>query len=330
MIDRVELARQFVQEKLQQRPDIVAAWVGGSLARGEDTESSDIDLVLLVPGDSAEGLSRGEVDTWREGIYIEAGFVPQNEYNELATVLHDPFKATHINDALILYDPTGFVTQMQQVVRPLFMAPQSLSKRLTFWVESGHTHCGKLREACTMADPTAICGAMLWIVFSVVSVPLLRVGKTPSSSRGLLQLGAVSRPLYDQLCVLEGSSLLTATDVLALQPLLADTLPLIDGKIWGDLPTYFIKKSLWLTQQGYVREAVHAMWMLMGAMAMSLAQPINPEVKAQATRVTTTWLHQMGWTDQASLSAKVELAETLVAAIAKEAADLPSSLVVNE
>lgn len=323
MRNRLELAQQFVQEKLQQRTDIIAAWVGGSTARGEDTESSDIDLVLLMPGESAENLGRGDVDAWREGVYIEAGFISQKEYCDLETVMQDPFKATHMNDALILYDPTGFVTQMQQAVRPLFMKPQWLSKRLKFWVDIGHTHCDKLRQACTLADPLAICAAMMWLIFSGVSVPLLRVGKTPSSSRGLLQLGSVSRPLYAQLCVLEGSVSMKAEDTAALQPLLLETLQLMDRKVWGDLPAYFIKKSEWLISQGYISEAIHAMWMIVGVMPVSLSQPDDPTVRAKAVTLTNAWLQQLGWTGQAELTTKIYLAETLVAEIEKEAANLP-------
>lgn len=325
MQNRLELAQQFVQEKLQQRTDIIAAWVGGSTARGEDTVSSDIDLVLLVSGEIEESLGRGDVDAWRDGVYIEAGFISQKEYSDLEMIMHDPFKSTHMNDALILYDPTGFVTQMQQAVRPLFMELQWLSKRLEFWVDIGHTQYGKLREACTMADPLAICAAMVWLIFSGVSVPLLRVGKTPSSSRGLLQLGSVSHTLYTQLCELEGSVSMKADDTVALQPLLLESLPLIDRKVWGDLPAYFTKKSEWLIRQGYISEAIHAMWMVIGLIPMNLSQTDDPTVKAKAVRITSNWLQQMGWTGQAVLATKVRLAETLVAEIEKEAANLPPS-----
>ena len=56
MMNRIEIARQYVDELLRQRQDIVAVWVGGSVARGEETALSDIDLQLM-----AAGLSNQEI-----------------------------------------------------------------------------------------------------------------------------------------------------------------------------------------------------------------------------------------------------------------------------
>ena len=51
MVDRIEIAKKFIQEQLQKRDDIIGALVVGSVARGEETELSDIDLDLIVEGD---------------------------------------------------------------------------------------------------------------------------------------------------------------------------------------------------------------------------------------------------------------------------------------
>ena len=44
-MNRLEIAKQYLTELLHQRQDIVAAWLAGSVARGEETALSDIDLV---------------------------------------------------------------------------------------------------------------------------------------------------------------------------------------------------------------------------------------------------------------------------------------------
>lgn len=43
MVDRIQMAKQYLQELLAEQDDIVGSFVGGSVARGEWTESSDID-----------------------------------------------------------------------------------------------------------------------------------------------------------------------------------------------------------------------------------------------------------------------------------------------
>jgi predicted nucleotidyltransferase len=72
-MNRLDIAKQYLAELLGQRQDIVAAWLAGSVARGEETAVSDIDLVLMAAGTGV--VSRAGLDTWREGIYIEAGIV---------------------------------------------------------------------------------------------------------------------------------------------------------------------------------------------------------------------------------------------------------------
>ena len=50
MVNRLEIAKQFVQEQLGKRDDIIGVIVAGSVARGEDIEGSDIDLGFIVKG----------------------------------------------------------------------------------------------------------------------------------------------------------------------------------------------------------------------------------------------------------------------------------------
>jgi predicted nucleotidyltransferase len=42
MADRREMAKQYVHEMLEKRDDIVGAFVGGSVARGDDVEGADV------------------------------------------------------------------------------------------------------------------------------------------------------------------------------------------------------------------------------------------------------------------------------------------------
>ncbi len=257
-MNRIEIAQRYVEELLRQRQDIVAAWLAGSVARGEETAFSDIDLALMVAGTGI--VNRAGLDTWREGIYVEAGIVFQQGYTDLEVVLNDPFKATHMNDALILYDPTGFVTQLQNAVRPIYMQPQWLGKRLAFWLDNIRTSLERFREAVTAVDRLEICAAFGWFTFGCASIPLLHAGMTPSSTRGLLLLDRIAPTLKAHLAELEGSTQMSQADVLALEPLLQEMIPFCDAS-FGQLPIYFTKKTLWMAQQGQYQEALHPMWL---------------------------------------------------------------------
>ena len=45
---RIAIAQQYVEEVLRQRQDIVAAWIVGSVARGDESKDSDIDFIVRM------------------------------------------------------------------------------------------------------------------------------------------------------------------------------------------------------------------------------------------------------------------------------------------
>jgi predicted nucleotidyltransferase len=308
-MNRIEIARQYVEELLCQRQDIVAVWIGGSVARGEETALSDIDLQLMVTGTGE--MNRAGLDTWREGIYLEAGLVFQQEYADLEMVLNNPFKATHMNDALILYDPTGCVTQMQNAVRPLYMHPQWLGKRLAFWLDNVRTSLARFRQAVTAGDLLELCAALGWFTFGCASIPLLHAGITPSSTRGLLLLGRAAPTLKAQLAELEGSTQMSAADVVALEPLLLEMIPLGDAS-FGQLPLYFTKKTLWMAQQGQYQEALHPMWLMMYGAAEGCLQRSDPAERATGIDLAHRWLQRTHFEGAEVLAAKLQEAERLL------------------
>lgn len=318
-MNRIEIAKQYLDELLHQRQDIVAAWIAGSVARGEATAFSDIDLVLMAEGTGE--INRAGLDTWREGIYIEAGLVFQQEYTDLETILNNPFKATHMNDALILYDPTGFVTQRQNAVRAVFMQPQWLSKRLAFWLEQTRTTYAQFTAAINAAEPLEICAALGLFTFGCSSIPLLRAGVTPSSSRGLALLGPISPTIKAQLAELEGSTSMSVADVLALEPLLQEGIPLADAAL-GQLPIYFIQKTRWMAQQGQQQEALHAMWLQMGGgVALACIARNDPAERLIAADLMQRWLQRTHFDRPEVLTAKLHHAQaifTQVEALVKE------------
>jgi predicted nucleotidyltransferase len=309
-VNRVEIARQYVEELLDQRQDIIAAWIGGSVARGEETELSDIDLSLMVAGTGI--MDRAGLDHWREGIYIEANLVFQQGYVDLEMVLNDPFKATHMNDALILYDPTEFVTQLQNAVRPVYMQSQWLGKRLNFWLQIMRTTLDQFREAVSAADALRICAALGLFVFSCSSVPLLRAGITPSSTRSLLLLGSIDPKFKEELAELEDSAQMNAEQVLALEPLLQEASPLWVAS-YGQLPIYFVQKMVWMARQGHHQEALHTMWVHMGVGGAQGCLDRNiPAELVVGTDLMQRWLHRLGMHEPSILVAKIQDAEMLL------------------
>lgn len=311
MVNRLALAQRFIEAQLAKRTDIVGAWVCGSTARGEDTEASDIDVALVIAGDSGQSIgARDGVDGWQDGLYYDAGYLSASDFADFATVMQNPMWATHMNHALLHYDPTGHFAQLQQAVRAAFMQPQWVAKRLHYWLEIARAQVSGLPTAIAAGDPLAICQSQGWIPMTLVAIPLLHAGIAPSSTRSLVQLSTISPSLRAQICAFEGSPTLSAEDVLALDLLLGEWMALVDTAKYGHLGDYFAKKALWLARQGLPQEALHCLLLITGAVAGDCRQ--DPAKMAAATALATRWLHALDWEGQPALAAKEALALSLL------------------
>jgi predicted nucleotidyltransferase len=320
LVNRIELAKRFLQQQQKQRDDIVGAWIGGSTAQGEDTESSDIDMILVVSSDQ-KAMQRGGVDTWLDGVYVEAVTLPITWIGSAEEALRNPFSATHMNHALILYDATGILTQQQEAVRASYMEPYWLKMRLQFWLDDVSQHVQGLQTAIGQHNPLQIslhAGRAMW---GFISVPLLRVGLAPSSSRGLLQLALVNKPLHDQIADFEGSRDLRTQDILALEPLFREWIPFADYDDKGNAPEYVAKKAVWLAQQGLPQAALHALWVYLHLIVKDCID--HQEKAVPAAVLAQRWLEAVKWDNEAILQQKGAMAQLLLEELAVLATDLP-------
>jgi hypothetical protein len=323
-MNRLALADRFIQAQLEKRPDIIGAWVGGSTARGEETESSDIDVSLVIAGDTGQRLgARAGVDGWQEGIYFDAGYRSGSDFADLETVMQNPFSATHMNHALLRYDPTGHFTRLQEEVRAVYMQPPWLAKRLNYWLAVARTHVAGFQEAIATDNLLSLGEHARWATAAFVSLPLLRMGMTPSSTRCLIQLGTVAPELQAQLYAFIGANVWTTASVLALEPLQREWLALAERTKHGHLLDYVVHKARWLAHHGEPPSAFACMFAVSAMIAWDCRE--DAAKAAQATALTQRWQAAIHWTGPAVLAAKVALAQSLLQEMETLAADIPAS-----
>ena len=325
MVDRIEIAKKFIHEQIGKRDDIVGAILTGSVSRGEDVEPSDIDISLIIER-NIEGDQQGDVDTWQDGVYIDAKTALAREYADIEKVLQNPFRATHLNDGLILYDPTGFVTQIQKEVRIVFMDPKWVGMRIQFWLERARKNLSGLQASVEVRDPLGICENVGEILWAFTSVPLLRLGITPSSTRALVQLGKTSDKLKERIGEWEGSSKMNADDVLALLTLILEGVSFMNTSKWGILPTEYIAKKIeWLAKNDLYPEALHMLWIGMGVHAEEWRKCEDPGIKSKGFELAQIWLEGIGWEGKVVLEEKLKMAKALLKEIEALAENLPSA-----
>jgi predicted nucleotidyltransferase len=309
MMTHIEIAKHYLNELLHRRDDLVAAALTGSIAKNKAIELSDIDLKLIVAGDPGGELVRDGIDTWYAGIYIDAGLSPQKAYTEVEAVLSDPFKANPLYDAVILYDPTGFLTHLQQVVRARYLEPRWVSQRQRYWVELGRTSFAQFCEGVSEEDPLLLCMGLGRFTYSCGCAPLAEAGIRPSSMKTLAHLAPLAPIIKDSILHLESATPLGVADVLALEPLLFQAIPLI-GVAYGQLPGFYFPKALWMARQGQLEDALHALWLGMAITAGSCRDG-GAAHRAQGTALMQRWLHALGYAEQASLVLKLAVAKSM-------------------
>jgi predicted nucleotidyltransferase len=86
-MDRFSLAKDFVKGIEKKHPDIKKVFLFGSVARREDTEGSDIDLLVVSKGDRFDlrrKITKDVVDTLiKTGVYVSVKTISEKEYQKL-------------------------------------------------------------------------------------------------------------------------------------------------------------------------------------------------------------------------------------------------------
>lgn len=300
----LNLAKQFVTEQRQQQPNLMGALLVGSTARGEETAFSDIDLRLIVQPTVDASLDRNGIDLWRDGIYIDALPVAWEDYTDLEQILTHPIRANDMNLGMLLYDPTGLLAQRQREAQLLFMTAPYMARRVQSLTERIAPRLTNLQRAITVNDQLHICIYTGRLVFELALIPLIQQGIAPSSTRHLRQLRPIAPRLYDQLCAIEGSTKITLETLWHCHQIFAQLSSACDSTRWGHMPDYVVKKMAWMIDNGYEREALHAMWINSGFRVNDCLQSEDPATIAAAQQLTQAWLTAVEWVEQTRYETK--------------------------
>ncbi len=320
MVNRLELAKSIIEEQLRNRSGIVGAFVAGSVARGEATQASDIDVALVVD-EEYDTAGRENLDMWRQGIYIEFPLFPKKQYADLEKVLRNSVTATHVNDALILYDPEGFLTELQKRVRAVFMEPKWVGVRVGNSIDYARQALSAWGDAFVAGDLGSVCEHAGTVMMGYVSACLLGIGVTPSGTRSLEQLGNDFGELKEKICDLEVATRMTPEDMTAANSIFLKCVPLVPPHM-SHLAEDTVKKLAWMATHGLHREAMHTLWVCIGRIVTICRKRDDAAVVEGALAVGREWLRTVGWVGKTVLLDKLETGRAIFKEVVTSAADL--------
>jgi hypothetical protein len=274
--ERIEVGKRYAKAISDEYPDIESVILFGSTIRGDCLPVSDLDMHYIVSRDAPAIQIRKGV---REGVFMDVN----RQYREDLTadaVLSDGYLFGLVNDCVVVFDRTGYVTQVKQEVSrrgDLECAETRLKELATPVVNNARN----FRLAIDAADHAELCrtsGFMMWCL----SDYLLAKHRRPAGGfRTLARLKMVNTDAYLDILKLQDSIYRSADELRSFSEL--------SYRIWN------AEKVDWMFEHGFKDDAFHDLWICLGLKAKDLrngvAGCLAPEIRSRSRE----WLERLDW-----------------------------------
>jgi hypothetical protein len=299
--DALAVARALVSETLASDPSVLAAVVGGSVARGDATPASDLDVRFIVDVPDADRVGGTEWFEWRDCVFVDAAYERLAKYADTESALADPYFAGSIREALILHDQDGVLAEAQADVRERFGEPRWLAARLAQLTQPIERNARDLRPAAAERDHVTVARTAIFALWTVCDALLVLELRSPSWVRSLQKVGDVRPADRNRIVALEGTEALTPERARDLIPLFRR----VAGPEPGLLMDFVVGSVEWMIDAGLHREAVHGLWATFALTVGGLWESDDPAARRLAESTCSEWLSLLGWSD-AELPARAE------------------------
>ncbi|HEX5598724.1 MAG TPA: nucleotidyltransferase domain-containing protein [Micromonosporaceae bacterium] len=206
------IAEQIAEAAQKHFPaDILAIGVHGSLAHGDDTDSSDVDLVVVT---FEPGLGPRPGTRRVDGILVDLDVIDADEYLRHARTLSTswPLAADQYMTTKPIYDPQAWLEKLRDVhLGRLADArnPEFTTLAREAWCQGAAAHARATRRAaCHETEPALLLLAEARVAAAAVIGLLTRtyfrnsadaVTRTGLAAAGITELGAVLRAQAEEL-----------------------------------------------------------------------------------------------------------------------------------
>jgi hypothetical protein len=157
--DAARIARQLVQQRF---PEARAAWLGGSVVRGNATATSDLDITVVIPGPPAPFRDSIMYAGWPVELFVHdepslAHYRQKDQDRRQPTIMR------LVGESIILMDADGSGIRLQrECVKEIAAGPRPLSPDELASARYGVTDLLTDLEGATDPDEQAAIGAALW------------------------------------------------------------------------------------------------------------------------------------------------------------------------
>jgi hypothetical protein len=140
----LRVARENVNQRIHSRPDLVAAYLTGSLLKDEPLlgNTTDIDLVFVHPFQPS---ARREIVALTPEIHLDIKYNPRSEYEPPRELRLNPWLGPEMYDPICLYDGQHFLDFVQAGVREKYHDPVNAHGRATLNAQHARRIWGDLQ-----------------------------------------------------------------------------------------------------------------------------------------------------------------------------------------
>jgi hypothetical protein len=181
----IELTREWGDLDGRKIPGFCGAYlVGGINAMSPDApfpSYCDVDLHIVLRSGGKD--SQENLELAYRGLILECGFKGLGEYALPEVVLANPHIAPNLVVNSILADPTGQLTEIQQMVAQEFARRKWVIARCDYEKKRAVEHLEKLRQANT---PTEVITQLIWYANFLSGLIAVASLATPTHRKGLV------------------------------------------------------------------------------------------------------------------------------------------------
>jgi len=175
-------------KKLEKFDNVVSIFVYGSVARGDITNSSDIDMTIILNSHEKSY----QVVTC-DGITISEEFHPKKDYTDVEKL------SARIYDAWIIYDPTNFLRKKKLELMKIYFTPKMKIKRIIPKLQLAENSLKKAKIALSKRDFESLPLHLRDFSENIGHVILDIANKTPSMRRFLYNMKSIASNLENLL-----------------------------------------------------------------------------------------------------------------------------------
>ncbi|MEM2926158.1 MAG: nucleotidyltransferase domain-containing protein [Candidatus Bathyarchaeia archaeon] len=188
-MDLMQIAREATQRILELRGDVMALYLAGSVARGDATPTSDIDLgAIISQWENSEVLKPPLII---KGVQVSCRLIPRMRLLDIRRIwLEDPILPFQILESIRLYDPENILLRLKQRLEVFskdnHLFKEKIKRCLVFAEERGRQVLEYLGHG--ISEERGVTSLLYAVLYGIGPAVLMKAEVPPSQRRFLLRL----------------------------------------------------------------------------------------------------------------------------------------------